>query len=260
MRGQRVSENGLPRKFAIVSLPRSGSTSLARALNCFPTGRCLIEPFHPGRYRGLPHDIALHKQSVRIPLLSIWRSYNGIKHVWEATGWPFVEQPSLNEELLLQPDLHVILLLRRNYLQRYISNYLCRHTSYWIGERDEFAMRVRRCQLSPLHPDHILRQIEKDRNAVARQCALLRDQRVRTMTVYYEQLFSNDDTQGGWKSVFARILNFIEVPRSEAGMALARYHFDPSRKWASYHLYASLPGIRDIEDKVGSDANGWLFR
>ena len=64
----------------------------------------------------------------------------GIKHVWEADGWPFAEMPELNEEIVSVSG-KMIVLIRRNWLRRVVSNYLCRHTGVWFGTRSDFLAR-----------------------------------------------------------------------------------------------------------------------
>jgi hypothetical protein len=59
MSGNEEDENGDPlsgwvtsQKFLVFSLPRCGSTTLRRILNCHPRLRCLEEPFNPFNYDG----------------------------------------------------------------------------------------------------------------------------------------------------------------------------------------------------------------
>src|SRR5262245_4712708 len=102
--------HGEPR-FVIVSLPRSGSTTLARLLNCHEQVRCLIEPFHPRRYGGRFHSLAVNR-SVRHTLAAIWTEWNGIKHVWDTRGFPFFRRTELNNDVILQAGCKIVLLVR----------------------------------------------------------------------------------------------------------------------------------------------------
>src|ERR1700690_3290485 len=105
--------------FVIDSLPRTGSTTLARLLNCHPDIRCLIEPFHP-LYHGHFHVMAMQAKSVEPVLNLIRHRWNGIKHVWEVRDdWPFRDHPELNEAVALNAD-RIICLERRNLLRRYV--------------------------------------------------------------------------------------------------------------------------------------------
>jgi hypothetical protein len=80
------------------------------------------------------------------------------------------------------------------------------------------------------------------------------------MTVYYEDLFPRDRPLEGWKLVLPKILDFLDIYYDDSHLVAAQRHFTSSRKWASRELYADLPHIRDLDEKVGSEAIGWLFR
>ena len=140
-------------RFAIVSLPRSGSTSLAEMLNCHRDIRCLIEPFHPKRYDGMFRRSVVGEASLDATLDQIFSRCNGIKHVWESNGWPFMERPGLNFHMSLKPNLHVIFIVRRNLLQRVVSNLISRQTQYWIGTKERFLERLDQVALAPV--DHL---------------------------------------------------------------------------------------------------------
>ena len=72
-------------------------------LNCHPDIRCLREPFNPDQagntYLGRVHDLG----SLDVVLRHIWRGYNGVKHVWEPSGWPFGRGMGFNLAVTHQP-------------------------------------------------------------------------------------------------------------------------------------------------------------
>ena len=111
----------MPSRFLIMSLPRCGSTTLMNVLNCHPDIRCLREPFNPDQagntYLGRVHDLG----SLDVVLRHIWRCYNGVKHVWEPSGWPFGRGMGFNLALAMRPDVRILLLTRTNHLQRIVS-------------------------------------------------------------------------------------------------------------------------------------------
>src|SRR5450756_463014 len=102
--------------FVLDGFPRCGSTTLMRILSSHPDIECCMEPFHPKRFGGEFNRLALQHQSVAAPLDLIRLRWNGLKHVWEpGTGWPFVENPGLNDDLVRNAGI-VVSLRRRNLL------------------------------------------------------------------------------------------------------------------------------------------------
>lgn len=248
-------------KFVIISLPRSGSTNLARVLNCHEQIRCLIEPFHPARYNGRFHAFAL-RESVESALDAIWTRWNGIKHVLESNGWPFPAQPRLNDEVVSGPKGRVIVLIRRNLLKRLVSSYMSRQTNYWIGPKEEFYARLDQVRLRPLKTALVRARIREDRNTVERLVEMLHERQVQTLSLWYEDLFGEFSASENCQRINS-VLQFLEVPTVPDEVFAQRWQtfFDPStQRWATPELYRRIPDIERIEEEVGSDATGWLFR
>src|SRR6185437_15451052 len=89
-------------RFILLSLPRCGSTSLARALNCHAAIRCLIEPFNPRLYGGL-YFRQVSEGSVDHALRCLYSDHTGFKHVLNHNGWPFVNSPEINVKVMTWP-------------------------------------------------------------------------------------------------------------------------------------------------------------
>src|SRR5438552_16912055 len=196
-------------RFVITSLPRSGSTTLARILDCHPDVRCLVEPFHPSRYQGTFHRMAMDDGDVTPALERIGSRWNGIKHVWESSGWPFLGRPELNDRILSRPGLRVVVLVRRNWLRRVVSNLICRQTQFWIGTREEFCSRLERVRLRPLDPGAVLRQIRQDQEAGRRCLESLASQRAEVLSLYQEDLFPAGAGRSERLSLLNSILGFL---------------------------------------------------
>lgn len=247
--------------FLILSLPRTGSTSLTRLLNCHQRVHCLIEPFHPKRYGGRFYTLA-REASLEAALRLISIRWNGMKHVWEASGWPFIDRPALNEELVIGSK-RVIYLVRRNLLRRFVSNYICRHTEYWIGVREEFYARLKQIQLGPLDPALLHAQIRRDRDAVEQRLSFIENQGIHVKCLYYEDFYragaSSQERLDVVNSLFA-FLQFEPITL-EYFIRNCEQHFSAAiNQWASPEVYRRIPAIEQIENEVGSDETGWLFR
>jgi hypothetical protein len=249
-------------RFIIVSLPRCGSTTLARLLNTHQGIRCLVEPFHPRRYEGRFHALT-RKHSLDNILAFIWSRWNGIKHVWEASGWPFAEQPELNDQLVLGKDRRILFLMRRNLLRRFISNYICRQTRFWIGTRAEFSASLANTELRPLDAASVLREIRRDQEAVAQRLQSMSDHKVHFLPLFYEDIFRPAATDSDRMALMNSVLTFLDFPpiTSETFLTDWLQHFDPMlNRWASAEVYRRIPEIDRLEEAVGSDETGWLFR
>lgn len=111
----------------IYSHGRSGSRTLTRSLNLHPGIDLVSKPFNstrhnePGYRMDYEHD--LERQ-----LSIILGRYNGLKHVWDRSGWPFPEGTDLSKHLLSNPRFKVLFLHRKNLLQRLVSIHLSRHS------------------------------------------------------------------------------------------------------------------------------------
>src|SRR4051812_31905962 len=102
--------------FIIFSLPRTGSTTLMRLVNCQPGVRCLFEPFSPtNRWQyALQSDTVRRTHGLAVVVQSLWGICNGFKHVWQWEGWPFTDAPDLNRQLLVGCGARILWLVRRN--------------------------------------------------------------------------------------------------------------------------------------------------
>jgi hypothetical protein len=248
--------------FIIDSLPRTGSTSLVRLLNCHPDIHCLVEPFHPRRYNGEFHRMALRSNSVAPVLDLIWQRWNGIKHVSVGTtGFPFSQTPELNDEILLETN-RVIVLERRNLLRRYISEQVCRRLGFWIGTRQEFLARLGATRPEKINPAVALEEIEKDKAAMAKRVRFLVDHRVPMMRIAYEDLFGEQIARSHQYEILTGLVGFLgfrDIPVEEFSSSWSSYLDTRTYQWCSRDIYLTIPGIKELDQAIGSEDIGRLF-
>lgn len=250
-------------RFIVISLPRTGSTSLARLLDCHKQINCLIEPFHPSNYGGKFHVAIQNEKTFDSVLELVWAKWNGIKHVWDVGGWPFTDHPEFNTRMLLSPRTKIIFLTRRNLLQRFVSNYFCRQINYWIGDKSEFHSRLDNIQIRSLEPEQVRIAIQQDIAEIERCWNFIADNNLPAIHLCYEHLFRTGASKAEQLEITNSILKFLgfKCVDQESFSENWQYCFDSSiNQWSSAELYYRIPGIDRIEKEIGSDETGWLFR
>ncbi len=245
----------------IDSLPRVGSTSLARAINTNPETPCLLEPFHPKRYQGTYHRMALTSGSARPALHSISARFVVVKHVWEEWGWPFAMAPYLNDEIVMSA-YRVISLRRHNLLKRYVSNAISRHLNFWVGTKQDFASRLSSNILPELNVSVALESIRRDALALEKRERLFSTSNTPALTLEYEELFAPDLQDSSQLSLLNTIFSFIDV----APISLEHFRDHAARffrqslyRWADQDLYLRLPNVRELDRVIGNEGFGRLL-
>ena len=249
-------------RFIIFSLPRCGSTTLARALNCYPDIRCALEPFIPENR--IPAFGAVDDaDELDAALAGIWAEYTGIKHVWYPTGWPFGGGTlDLNHQLLRHTDAKVIFLTRRNELLRIVSGEMSWQTDIWGDFTEEQRAWVRGFTYQPLTPGHIERQMSAVAAAITELKDTLRESGTRALELQYEDIFAADIYLAERLQVLARLRAFVGAPGDYPALAdyAAAELLNPvSSKLNLDETYRRIPNIDDIDRRFGSDESGWLF-
>lgn len=247
-------------RFILFSLARCGSTTLMRVLNCHPDIRCIAEPFNAKHIHRQYWERVKDSASLDDTLEEIWKTYNGIKHIWDARTWPF--EPSLNEHLLLRPDHRVLFLNRRNSLRRLVSLQLSEQTDVWHMFTESDRKRVTEWQFKPINADMLGVSLYIEKQVLHRYRKLLAEKRRDFLELWYEDLYN---PLLGAKQRLERlnqILTFLRLDRIADGQTASEMNqlFDPGNTgFNSRAIYSKVPGIEEIEARFGSDETGWLF-
>ena len=83
------------------------------------------------------------------------------------------------------------------------------------------------------------------------------------MELEYENLFSDSVAAHEQHSLLNEVLTFVGLGSVQDNTIVARWAeiLDPSRhQWAAPDVYRRIPGIDHLDETVGDDATGWLFR
>jgi hypothetical protein len=248
-------------RFLIFALARTGSTTLMNVLNQHPSIRCLKEPFNPDNDHATYLQRVSDQASLFAVLEEVWQTYNGIKHVWHPSGWPFSQNSSFNN-WLLTAGCRVIFLHRANKLQRIVSSQISQQSG--VYHIDDYSARehLLRFQFAPLDTDWIAQQLWGEQKWLmeARQC--LRECSLPFLELIYEELYTASLSAQGRLHKINQLLEFLDQPpfeiqKSERVIEL----LDPKvGKLNSQEVYHRIPGIEEIEHRFGSDDTGWLFK
>ena len=211
--------------FAIVSLPRSGSTALFRALSLGSRVRIAYEPDLK--------DAWMSHASLSQACRRLLSYFNGIKHVWDPNGWPFgntMHRSSLNtlarsqqwievNSALLDCVDKVVFLRRRNQLARVVSDLLGQQTDLWGHNPDaphsedeaaEYRENLRRQSLGHLD-EHVIEWYLL--NAASWEDQILsRVPDHRRTTLFYRDLFDPEVGIDARLARLAEIGDWLGIP------------------------------------------------
>lgn len=206
--------------------------------------------------------MALRMRSVETALNLIWHRWNGIKHVWTASGeFPFPRNPELNDGIVIGAS-QVVFLQRRNLLRRYVSNIICNQLNFWIGTRHEYLAQLESVQLQKLDSDIARHEIKRAQIAVEQRLRLFRQRDIRVMHLLYEDMFGDEVTTDMQFAIINNILQFLEfreISRSEFNKECVPLLDKDKYQWGSVEVYRRIPGIEAFQRDLGSDETGWLF-
>ena len=245
------------KRFLIFALARTGSTSLMHLLNCHPQIRCLREPFNPGNDDFIKGAVDLVSLDQMVE--NIWTDYNGFKHVWDSTGWPFGTRQELNKHLLRKPQHCILFLNRRNILRRLVSYEMSRQSGVWDAVPTE-KRRMATFAFQPIDVEWISSALRLEKQHIDNYRQVMIESGVAFLDLWYEDVFQQRDSAR--IESLNQIISFIggEAIRDERFKSRVNEYFDPfSRQLNSILTYRRIPNIDEIERTLGSDDTGRLF-
>lgn len=252
--------------FMIFTPERTGSTTLARLMSRHPGIVCEPEPFNPGYTGPVPFlcRTLLESQGIAAAVQSLW-SYslrNGFKHVRKADGWPFVGRPELNDWLLQHATASVIMLTRRNGLQRAISGQISTQMGIWVYVNEAEHRKVREHRFMPLDIEALRQEVAHERREFERTCELVAATGKPWRRAYYEDFFGPGLALEARLAAVQSLLEFIGVgPVTDAGrLESMRWLLDPGNTgFQNAEGYERIPNIREVERELGSAENGFVL-
>jgi hypothetical protein len=241
-------------RFIIFAVARSGSSSLCHILNTHPEIICINEPFVP------EHATAEIKtpDDLNRELDRIYDSATGIKHVWTDSGWP-LPSPAYTESLLQYRSPKIIFLIRRNFLQQYVSEYISQQTSVWQPKSTESGRaEILSHKYDPIDFYEAERSLAEMRERTSKYRQLVASSVV--LDLAYEDLFGVHMSLADRRLKIDEIVNFLGFDPAKLDSDVVSKHLDPARsKLNTDETYRLIPNIYQVEMLFGSEENGYLF-
>lgn len=254
--------------FVIFSLSRAGSSALFRALNAHSQIQCLYEPTF--------FSAGWDERKVCARVREIRKEHSGIKHVWDPSGWPFVNSHistvdcmkyryndvlRVNKSLLAMEGQKVLFLRRRSELARVLSDQLGQQTNVWtpafpafqkaqienvITDAEHFKKSVRSRVIKPVDMDVIAWYLENTRAMEQEYRTSLSDE--HRMDLWYEDLFDPSLTSLARQKIFEDILKFLgfSAARELWDAQEIEAIFDPGGKLNDATTLGRIPNIDEI--------------
>ncbi len=234
-----------------------------RLVNCAAGVKCVFEPFNPTNGTRYPGVVGANGEGVEAGLEWGWGQGNGLKHVWHWSGWPFVVGSAVNERLLeiaVKEGVKVIVLGRRNRMQRAISVQISEQMQVWTPWTVEEMRRVKEHRFGTLDIGKLRSEMEGERANGGRAREVLERVGGSFVEVGYEELFGAEGAAEGAATMETRIekvqgiLEFLGAGRIKAPdrLILMRRLFDPGVTGFQNELaYGRIPNIAEVEGEFG---------
>jgi hypothetical protein len=245
--------------FAIVSMARTGSTSVYRVLCTDPAIRMAYEPDF-----SLPN---LSTASVRGRCRDLFAEYSGIKHVWDPNGWPFrnreyistIECLERSEELIELnatvasfPD-KVVFLRRRNQFARTISDLMGQQLNLWghspgepysLAERVQYRTKARQSEMIPINSKIVEWYMINARDQ--EEALIERMPRERRLIAYYEDLFDHNAWRKQDFSAWIQLASWVGAhPR--LCEEYVRNLIAPQDKYNTEEIFEKIPNYLELK-------------
>jgi len=246
----------------IFSLARCGSETLVSILNCHPEILCVSEPFNRDNFDGQYLNRVKDETTLREALADLWKEYTGIKHVWDASGWPFTDLPEFNRLILQAPGQRIILLTRKNSLKRIVSLCMAEQTKRWGVFSDEDRTAVSGFSFQEIPAKLVQWHLKGEQKLLPEYRALLAEKSCPVMELSYEDLFDPARVLAERRKTITAVFDFLGHKEPEENDARLRWNALLATRQTAVDaalLYGRIPNIAEIEKEFGSRDTGSLF-
>ena len=227
--------------FIIFANARSGSTSLAKTLASSPDVKLSMETFHPKYSYWNPNErdyseIIKNKDDMKEALKEISKKYNAMK----VLKYQFSKR--IYSAMLLEKDIKIINLSRRNAFDAALSSLIAQQTNIWQKE-DEKDIE----ELKPI-PIYKIQEIVEHYHEDNRYYADLLDSKKPNehIDLVYEDMFSEVNRENIKLIKSLKTFLGIEMPSEEV---IEKYMIPSSASIETYKRYKYIPNWYEIKKK-----------
>jgi len=240
--------------FVILTLARTGSSSLAKALRIHPEIKLLAEPFHEPTLRKKKtwYINQVHNMDSFISTLNtIYCKHNGIKHSLEHIPVQY------NMYMANSGIYKIIYLYRKNILKNVISSFISKQTQEWGTQKNKILEHI----FKPLSLKEVSKMIHMRKEIFKKYRLYLESNDIPYFDLCYEELYGKHIKIDKRMNTYFDILKFLGFCKdlNEEQLNSIREILSPSTKLNSTETYKLIPNIHKIEKEFGCRENGYLF-
>jgi hypothetical protein len=268
-------------RFLIFALARTGSTSLMNLMNISKSINLISEPFNKknslflttnnmDKFGKTEIKNLLDLKNELDVLINIY-GYNGIKHVWHPSGFPFENitemnnflsnYVSMNQHLLTFFD-KVLFLNRKNVLKRIVSGLISMQTKVWEANIKIKTVEDKEFEFKELDESSIVWFIEFEKFYVESFKNDLNVRKIDYYEIFFEDLFEDTILMEDKIKKCYEMYDFFDasVDFNEDDLTKMNKILGPDLKLNDITTYLKIPNIYEIEEKFGSEENGYLLK
>ncbi len=243
--------------FIIFAHARSGSTNLGICLQQHPEIQVSAEPFHKDYKKRNPEesnyiDYISDEKSLNKQLSNIFTLHAGIKTL------EYQLPKDLNTFMIGNPDIMIIFLQRKNLLKTVVSSNIASETKTWYKRIDETVDLARFAELKPLPIKKLRKDIKNLKNKLGFYSKILERRPEKSwMNLYYEDLYT-ENLEKNLKKI-STVFDFLDLKMPD-NQKLSIFLNPDKARMNSPETYLKVPNINEVEEALGSDETGWLFK
>lgn len=230
-------------KNVLFTWTRTGASNLSEILDLHPQINYNAEPFHPKL--GIKLD-ANDIGGLDSTLHAIWTEHNLIKHNHGLSKL-------LNEHLLRSSDA-IILLWRKNALQRAVSLQMAIQSKVWgILDQPDSKEKFRKHDFTAIPIDVLRKEIEQYLSEVDYYKDFLVNNDLGFMEIAYEEIYSTNRSNQDKFETINSIFNFLGVDTTldETIKKEIVWRLDPlNTKQSSIDMYNRVPNANEIDKEL----------
>jgi hypothetical protein len=191
----------------------------------------------------------------------LWARCNGFKHVWKPGGWPFAENPDFNRQLLVEMGAKIVLLHRRNELQRAISVQISEQMNLWTTNTADDFRRIREHQFRALDTGRLRSEMDWARENLAWAREQLEKAKISWREAVYEDFFAPGMKTETRLEAVQGVLEFIGMGQaSERETVAMRTYLNPEvTGFQNAESYTKIANIQEVERELGCRETGFVF-